>query len=430
MTDHPTHKLSGRNAFLIIGVLGTINLVNQMDRVLFALMVEPIKADLNLSDTQMGLLGGVAFAACYAIMGLGVGHIADRWNRVSLIGIALTVWSAATAACGLAQNFVQMFASRMLVGTGEAGCVPSAQSLISDMAPARSRAFLLSAFTGVGMVGTLIGLILGGVVLQMVGWRMTFVVFGLFGLIPLAILFLTMRDPRKNTATKVVSGHRWTEDALSMLKRREIQLLLIATPLLYTLAGAATWIPAFFQRSYGITTEEFSRIGGASLGIGLILGTFAGGIIVNKLLARDARWEFWWSSLACTLSLIPLSAVYLGTDLNTAYIALFAAFFIAGSSFGPSMAAMHTVAKQSVRATVVAAMMFATSLIAYGAIPAVIGFLSDVFANNGASIADGTSLKYALVATMALPPVASILFLATARIAFPTHELQPAAHKA
>ena len=373
MSESNAGSKAGQNIWLVVIILGVINLVNQMDRVLFALMVEPVKHDLGLSDSQMGLLGGLAFAVCYAGLGLVAGRIADRWNRVHLIAIALTVWSAATAACGLTYSFLQMFVSRMMVGTGEAGCVPSAQSLISDVTPARNRAFMISLFTGIGTVGTLIGLIVGGIVLEMVGWRMTFIAFGAFGLLPLVILLLTLKDPRDIRSTAQDSNIVWTQDVLSMLRRREIQLLLVAIPLLFTLAGLATWIPAFFQRSYGVTIEEFSRSGGAFLGLGLILGTFAGGFIVNKLVARDARWEFWWSALSCSLAVVPFMAVLLGRDVQIAYYGLFFAFFLAGTGFGPAMACMHTVSKKSVRATAIALMMFASSLIAYGAVPAVVG---------------------------------------------------------
>lgn len=419
MPDNRTGSTAGQNLLVVVVLLGIINLVNQMDRVLFALMVEPVKADLGLSDSQMGLLGGLAFAVCYAGLGLVAGRIADRWNRVHLIAIALTVWSAATAACGMSYNFLQMFVSRMMVGTGEAGCVPSAQSLISDITPARNRAFMISLFTGIGTIGTLIGLIVGGIVLEMVGWRMTFIAFGAFGLLPLVVLLVMLRDPRQVRSAAAASNVVWSRDVVAMLRRREIQLLLVAIPLLFTLAGLATWIPAFFQRSYGVTIEEFSRSGGAFLGFGLIIGTFAGGFIVNKLVARDTRWEFWWSALSCSLAVVPFMAVLMGRDVQVAYYGLFGAFFLAGTGFGPAMACMHTVSKQSVRATAVALMMFASSLIAYGAVPAVVGVLSDLFASFGAGVDDGTSLKYALLCSMTLPPVASILFLLASQRALP-----------
>lgn len=424
MADNTTTEPSRQSLVLVLMVLGLVNLVNYMDRVLFSLMVEPVKAELGLSDGQMGLLGGFAFAAVYAVLGLVAGRIADSRNRVRLIGVALTVWSAATAACGLVNNFVQMFASRMLVGAGEAGCVPAAQSFISDVAPAKNRAFMISAFTGIGTVGTLIGLILGGILIELIGWRMTFVAFGVFGFIPLVILFATLREPRTIRKVAPPTATTWKKDVGEMLKRREIQLLLIGIPLIYTLAGVGTWIPAFFQRTFGISTEDFSRVGGAYLGIGLILGTFAGGFIANKLVARDMRWEFWWSALSCSLSMIPLLLVYLSGNLDLAYLGLFGAFFLAGTSFGPSMACMHTITKQSVRATAVASMVFTTSLIAYGGVPALIGILSDVFAAYGISVADGTSLKYALIISMALPPIASILFLMASARAFADGQLQ------
>ncbi len=408
-----------QNLFVVIAVLGTVNLVNQMDRVLFSLMIEPVKADLSLSDSQMGLLGGFAFAAVYAVLGLVAGRIADSSNRVKLIGAALTLWSAATAACGLAGNFVQMFASRMLVGAGEAGCIPASQSIISDVAPAKRRALLISVFTGIGSVGTLIGLILGGILIEWIGWRMTFIAFGAAGFLPLVILFLTLREVRPAGALAgAAAAGQWRKDVTHMLTRPETQILVIAVPLVFTVAGMATWVPAYFQRTFAITTEEFSRVGGAFLGIGLIVGTFAGGIIANRLIARDMRWEFWWTAAVSTLSVVPLLALLLTSDLAIAYAGLLGTAFLAGTSFGPAMACMHTVTKQSIRGTAVASMLFTTSLLAYGGIPALIGALSDVFAMAGASVTDGTSLKYALLVTAVLPLAAGALFVWASRIAF------------
>ena len=419
-----------QSLFLIMAVLGSINLVNYMDRVLFSLMVEPVKAELELSDSQMGLLGGFAFAAAYAVFGLVAGRLADSFNRIRLIGAALTIWSAATAACGLATTFAQMFASRLAVGAGEAGCVPAAQSIISDIAPAKRRAFLISVFTGIGTLGTLIGIILGGILIESLGWRTTFIVFGVFGFFPLILVLFVLREPRSSRAEAATTTINWRADVVEMLKQRETQILLIAIPMIYTLAGVGTWIPAFFQRTYGINTEEFARAGGALLGIGLILGTFGGGFIANRLVARDMRWEFWWTALSCSLAMLPLLVVYLVNDIAIAYAGLFAAFFLAGTSFGPSMACLHTVTKQSIRATAVASMVFTTSLIAYGAVPALIGVLSDVFAGMGISATDGTSLQYALLLSMVLSPIASILFVIAAKIAFADGSLQAAADQA
>ena len=423
-----TKQATQQSLTLILIVLGVVNLVNFMDRVLFSLMIEPVKAELQLSDGQMGLLGGIAFAAVYAVGGLMVGRIADRNNRVGLIGVSLTVWSAATAACGMANSFVQMFISRMFVGAGEAGCVPAAQSLISDVAPAKKRALMLSIFTGVGTVGTLLGIVVGGALIEAIGWRMTFIAFGAIGIIPLLLLMFTLRDPRTIVGAQRPPASTWRQDVSEMLKQRETQLVLVGIPLIYTIVGVSNWIPAFFQRTYGITTEEFSSVGGVYLGVGLVLGTFAGGIIANKLISRDVRWEFWWTSLSCTLALVPLMFVYFANDLQIAYLGLFGAFFLAGSSFGPSMACIHTITKQSVRATAIASMAFTTALMSYGGLPVIIGFLSDAFANNGVSVEDGSTLKYALALTMVFPPIASVLFLMASNRVYETSHLRQVAH--
>ena len=312
------------------------------------------------------------------------------------------------------------------------GCwwVPASQSIISDVAPAKKRAFLISIFTGIGTLGTLIGIIVGGILIEAIGWRMTFIVFGVFGFFPLILVLLVLREPRASRQEAAVTAVDWRADVAQTLKQTEIQILLIGIPLIYTIAGVGTWIPAFFQRTYGINTEEFARAGGALLGVGLILGTFGGGFIANRLVARDMRWEFWWTALSASLAMLPLLVVYLVDNINLAYAGLFVAFFLAGTSFDPSMACMHTVTKQSVRATAVASMVFTTSLLAYGGVPAFIGVLSDVFAGMGVDVADGTSLKYALLLSMLLPPAASVLFLIASKIAFANGRLHTTADHA
>ncbi len=406
------------SAYLVLLVLGGVNLFNLMDRILFSIMLEPIKLELGFSDTQMGLLGGLAFSLFYGVFGLLIGRLADTRNRIQIIVLALVLWSAASAASGLARNFVQMFLARAATGVGESGCVPAAHSLIGDYFPPNRRSLAVSIFTGTGTLGTVVGLVLGSMMVETVGWRMTFVYFGAAGIVFAPMAMLMLREPPRGRfdASPGVQPD-WRGAVRMLLKRRTVRRLLLGLPLLFVIVGVATWIPAFFQRVHGVSTAEFGQTGGAGLGLGILFGTFAGGFIANALIARNRLWEFWWPALTCLVSAPLLALVYASSDLNMAYVAVTAAFFVAASGFGPGMACMQVVAEPPVRGTLVAMMVFATSLISYGAAPALIGILSDVLIAGGADEAGGGSLRTALMSALVLPVLAGVVFFAAARSA-------------
>lgn len=406
------------SAYLMLLVLGGVNLFNLMDRVLFSIMLEPIKLDLGLSDTQMGILGGLAFSLFYGVFGLLIGRLADTRNRMQIIVIALVLWSGASALCGLTRNFFQMFMARAAIGVGESGCVPAAHSLIGDYFPPNRRSLAISIFTGTGTIGTVIGLVLGGILVESVGWRVTFVYFGMAGIVFAPIALLLLREPpRGNFDGSSGIQPDWRGAVVMLLKRKTVQRLLLALPLLFVIVGISTWIPAFFQRVHGVTPAEFGKTGGAGLGLGILFGTFAGGFIANWLIARNRLWEFWWPALTCLVSAPLLAIVYISADITIAYICVAAAFFVAASGFGPGMACMQVVAEPPVRGTLVAMMVFATSLISYGAAPAVIGILSDVMIADGFGEASGDSLRTALLAALILPVLGGIMFFHASRSA-------------
>ena len=184
---------------LTLWVLLVVYTLNFLDRQILNILAEPIKGELGLSDTQLGLLAGPAFAVFYAVLGIPIARYADRstTNRVSLISVSLAIWSGMTVLCGFAQNFWQLALARIGVGVGEAGCTPSAHSLISDAVAPEKRASAI-AFYGMGVpIGTLLGLVIGGVVNDIWGWRAALMLVGAPGLLLALILPLLLRDPRR-----------------------------------------------------------------------------------------------------------------------------------------------------------------------------------------------------------------------------------------
>lgn len=193
-------SLRGNAPGYVLTMLTIVSFFNFLDRSIIAVLIEPIKRDLDLSDSQLGLIAGFAFAMLYATLGLPLARIADRRSRIALMSISIAVWSAMTALTGMARNFIELFAARVGVGVGEAGCNPAAHSLIGDLFPAERRAFAVSIFQAGGMLGQTLGLMIAAVVAQYWGWRAALMLVGLCG-IPMAfLLYFTVKEPARSEA--------------------------------------------------------------------------------------------------------------------------------------------------------------------------------------------------------------------------------------
>lgn len=255
----------------VLALLTIVSFFNYLDRMVIAILIEPIKRELVLSDAQMGLIAGFAFALLYAMLGLPLARIADRRSRVTLVSICLVIWSGMTALTGLVRNFFELFVVRVFVGVGEAGCVPASHSLLGDLFPRERRAFAISIFQAGGTLGQSAGLALAGAAAQVWGWRAALVITGLVG-IPLALLiFFTVREPLRGEAHVQAD-----EPMLAMLKA-----LVARPPLVHLVLGVAVaafgsygmvqWIPAFFIRLHGLSVAEVGLYFGATGAIGGVL---------------------------------------------------------------------------------------------------------------------------------------------------------------
>jgi len=180
---------------LVLVMLVLVYTFNFIDRQIVGILAVPIKADLGLSDTQLGVLGGLAFALFYTILGIPVAMLADRTNRTNIMAVALVLWSAMTALCGLAQNFVQLFLARLGVGVGEAGGVAPAYSLVADYFPSSQRARALAVYSFGVPLGSSLGIFFGGLIASMIDWRVAFIAVGIAGIVLAPIFRLVVREP-------------------------------------------------------------------------------------------------------------------------------------------------------------------------------------------------------------------------------------------
>ena len=372
---------------LTLWVLLVVYVFNFIDRQIVNILAEPIARDLNLSDTQIGLMTGIAFALLYTVLGLPIARYSDRpsTNRIGLIAVSLTVWSAMTALCGLAQNFYQLLLARVGVGVGEAGCTPAAHSLIADIVPKERRASAL-AFYALGIpIGTLLGMLIGGQLADRLGWREAFMVVGLPGIVLAVILMLVLRDPRRGAAMiaarataappRVLSNR---EALTAILGSRAFVLLLAAgTAASFLGYGKTTWTTIFFQRTHGMSPGEvgfwFGLLGGAAG----IAGTVLGGWLADRYGRKNRRHVLTAPAIGMALAAPLAFAAYLVTDWRVALALLMLPTLLNSLYYGPCYSSVQGLVTLEARAMATAILLFCQNLIGLGLGPLFFGMLSD-----------------------------------------------------
>jgi predicted MFS family arabinose efflux permease len=371
----------GRYALALLFVVYTVNLV---DRQILAVLLEPIKQDLGLSDSSLGLLTGFAFAAFYATFGIPIAAWADRSSRRDVIALGLLVWSSATAACGAVQSYAQLFAARMLVGIGEAAGSPPAHSLISDYFPARLRATALALYSMGGNVGIGVGFFVGGLLGDAFGWRWTFALVGIPGIALAGLVRLSLREPPRGA----IDGRSDRAPApplgtsLAHLARLHAYRHIAAATALYNLASYAylAWVPTFLRRVHDLSGAEIGVLYGPMLaGVG-VLGGLVAGSVSDWAARRDARWLTWVPALA-SLSALPFLVIFLWLENpRLAFAAYMPVGFLTGMWAGPTYAAVQGLAPLRMRATASALLLFALNFIGMGLGPLIVGMLNDALA--------------------------------------------------
>jgi predicted MFS family arabinose efflux permease len=382
-----------------LGLLVLLYIVNYVDRQVLAVLLEPIKRDLDVSDTAMGLLSGLAFALFYTTAGVPIARLADRGSRRNVIVLGVVVWSAMTAFCGLARNFAQLAAARVGVGVGEAALSPAAHSLISDYFPPERRATALSIYNIGGNVGVMLGFIAGGWIGETLGWRAAFMVVGLPGLAVAALTRFTLREPARGVAEGMADDAdvpTLREVVSYMLGKRTFRHLSLACAF-YAFAayGFTIWGATFLIRIHGMSLSETGLWMGLVQGIGGGLGTYLGGALCDRFGRRDARMLVFIPALGGFLA-VPLLVVFLFAPSPAAALAgygpamVFSVFFV-----GPSYSVTQGLARLRMRAQAAALLMLIMNLIGLGIAPLVVGALNDALA---ARFGEG-AIRYSLLVT-------------------------------
>ena len=397
----------GAYPIVVLAVLILAYTFNFLDRQILGILAGSIKKDLGLTDSQLGLMGGLAFALFYTGLGVPIAVLADRWSRTWIMTGALTLWSGFTAACGLAGGFWQLFLCRMGVGVGEAGGVAPAYSLISDYFPREQRARALAAYSFGIPIGSALGILFGGLIAHAVDWRAAFIAVGVAGVALAPVLRLVVREPPREaptTATPPGLGRLFAKPSFWLIS-------LGAAASSVCGYGVAFWLPSFFERSLGMGLVDRSLFLGSMTLVGGVLGVWAGGALGDRL--GRARREAYLLVPAVAF-LIALPCFVLAVQAKALWLA-FPLFLIPTGLnlvwLGPVITAVQHLVPAAQRSTASACFLFVNNLIGLGLGTWYFGAVSDALTPRFGAEA----LRYAIYSGLGFYVVSAALFALAAR---------------
>lgn len=384
---------------IILSLLLGVFTVNFMDRQILAILAQSIKVDLALSDTQIGLLYGAAFALLYATAGIPIARYADRSNRARVVNWSLVIFSVMSAACGIAANYGQLMTARIGVAIGEGGTNPPSHSMISDLYPFDKRSTAMAVFSLGPHIGLLLGFVIGGWAGQIYGWRAAFLIAGIIGLIFAVPSFLYLREPPREQPDPTTESASFRAVILAMTSLSSARHLLIGLTI-YSVAGYSVigWLPALLIRSSGLGAGAIGSILALVIGLAGAFGTFFGGAFADRLGKSEPSWRLRVVAIVLVLVTPFWAAVFLSTHTTTMIALIVLPGMLLGFHFGPTFAMIQSLVAPSMRATAAAVLLFFANVIGLGLGPLVVGALSDALAGT----AGVDSLRYAL---LVVPPL-------------------------
>lgn len=388
--------------------------MNSMDRAMLAILLGPISSEFSLSDTQLGLLTGIAFAAVYSLLGIPAAALADRTSHRNVLAGSILVWSVATVTCGVAGGFAGLLLARIGTGAGQAGATPSSHAILAEHFPLQRRATAIAVFS----IGAPLGLVLagmwGGYGEGALGWRMTIALAGIPGLLLAPLVWKTIREmPRSVAAASAPVLQPLVTSASHVMRSRSLRHLFLACALHSAVVhGTSAFQVLFLSRSYGWDTSHAGRMV-AVLGIAAAIGVFAGGVVADRLSQRsgDARWFLWVPAIG-TAAAVPFQMVcYLSSDTTLLLGMLPAASLFGMVFFGPCFAVGQSLALPGARAIMSSLMLFGMTMLGLGLGPLLFGAVSDALS----PVAQQQSLRYALLLAPLLNVWATVHFVLASR---------------
>ncbi len=401
----------------VLFILVVVYTFNFVDRVIVGILAEPIKRDLGLTDTQLGLMSGAAFALFYTVLGIPIARLADRRSRTWIMTGALAVWSGFTALCGQAQSFAQLLLARVGVGVGEAGGVAPAFSLISDYFPPQQRARAFAVFSFGIPIGSGLGTLFGGLVASAVDWRVAFLTVGIGGLLLAPVFRLTVREPVRGAldvyaAAPPPANGSFTEVLRVLARKPSFFLLALGASSSSVIGyGLLFWTPSFFIRSHGLTLAQTAWFVGLGTLVFGVAGIWLGGWAGDRLGARSKAAYAILPGVMLVAIAPFLAAAVLAPSLILACVLFCVPMTLSASWTGPVYTAMQHLVAPRMRATASAIFLFMINLIGIGGGTLFVGALSDFLAPRFGSDA----LRYSILIATAFYLVSGALFWAASR---------------
>ena len=414
MTTHAPPTRAYANT--VLAMLLLVYTFNFLDRQILGILVQPIKADLGLTDTQLGALGGIAFALLYSTLAIPLAIVADRTSRTWVVTISLTVWSGFTALCGLATGFWSLFLYRLGVGVGEAGGVAPSYAIIADYFPPERRGRALAIYSLGIPIGLAMGAILGGYIAATVDWRWAFIIVGLLGVAIAPIFRLVVKEPRRGGADPVVAApvERAPVSAVfAILAKKPSFWLMAFAASMSSLCGygLAFWTPSLLMRSFDFDIIQASQFLGSLLLVGGTIGVFAGGWLADRLGGKDRGVYAKLPAIAWLITLPLFAAGFWSTSPWTAWFLLLIPNGLNILWLGPVVTAVQNLVPAHMRATASACFLFINNLIGLGLGSWVMGAMSDAMAAEFGN----ESLRYSLIAATGFYLVAAVLMILAVR---------------
>lgn len=390
---------SSRYRYYVLGILTIVYAVNFIDRQLLVILQESIKAELLLSDKQLGLLSGFTFAVFYVLAGIPIARLADSGNRRNIVAVSLSIWSLMTAVSGFVGNYIQLLLARIGVGVGEAGCSPPAHSMVSDIFPPEKRAAAMS-FYSIGInVGIMFGFLLGGYLSDVFGWRTAFVVVGLPGVALAVLMRLSVAEPQRG-----FSEHRQVKDAAAPFlvtvravfsQRFLVHMSLGAGVSALAGYGFVNWSASYYIRTYQVSASEAGTV--LAMGVGVLgaVGTFFWGYMSDRFATKHAKWYAILPGIAMLMAIPPIIIMLMAQSKTLAIAAGMLPAMFSTAYMGAALATFHGSVEPRMRATASAIFFLILNIIGLGLGPTLVGVFSDFYQTIPAW--EASSLRYALL---------------------------------
>lgn len=407
-TVQPADPRAGRYRILVLAILIVAYTFNFLDRQILGILAGSIKKDLGLTDSQLGLMGGLAFALFYTGLGIPIAWWADRGNRTWIMTGALTLWSGFTALCGFAGGFWQLFFCRMGVGVGEAGGVAPAYSLIADYFPKHQRARALAAYSFGIPIGSALGILFGGLIAASIDWRAAFIIVGLAGVLLAPIFKLIVKEPPRGGMDETPTMATPAKGGLRRLLAKPSFWLISLGAAASSVCGygVAFWLPSFFERSLGMGLVDRSLFLGSMTLVGGVIGVWAGGWLGDRLGQARPQAYLLVPAVAFLIALPCFFMAVQATSLPIAFVLFLIPTGLNLVWLGPVITAVQHLVPAAQRSTASACFLFVNNLIGLGLGTWFFGAVSDALTPRFGAEA----LRYAIYSGLGFYVVSAALF--------------------